>query len=157
VSSNQETQAMTRRWVRNMFRNAKKTNIRKSLPAPLQVLRLEDRVTPSSDPLSQIDHFVVIYQENWSFDGLYAHFPGANTGPTGPGAPPGTSVTQVNKFGAPIASLPNPSTNPPVPGGLPVQTFDLSQYVAPSDKTKDIVHRFYTQQLQIDNGKIDTS
>src|SRR5262245_59035771 len=28
--------------------------------------------------LQQIDHFVIIYQENWSFDGLYGSFPGAN-------------------------------------------------------------------------------
>src|SRR2546428_402807 len=26
----------------------------------------------------QVDHFVVIYQENWSFDSLYGLFPGAN-------------------------------------------------------------------------------
>ena len=28
--------------------------------------------------LSRIKHFVVIYQENWSFDSLYGLFPGAN-------------------------------------------------------------------------------
>ncbi len=28
--------------------------------------------------LPQIDHFIVIYQENWSFDSLYPSFPGAN-------------------------------------------------------------------------------
>jgi phospholipase C len=28
--------------------------------------------------LSQIQHIIVIYQENWSFDALYAKFPGAN-------------------------------------------------------------------------------
>src|SRR5438128_141644 len=28
--------------------------------------------------LKQIDHFVIIYQENWSFDSLYGLFPGAN-------------------------------------------------------------------------------
>src|SRR5579872_880560 len=26
----------------------------------------------------KIEHVIVIYQENWSFDGLYAKFPGAN-------------------------------------------------------------------------------
>src|ERR671923_1151611 len=29
-------------------------------------------------PLKHIDHFVVIYQENHSFDNLYGSFPGAN-------------------------------------------------------------------------------
>jgi phospholipase C len=28
--------------------------------------------------LDRIRHFVVIYQENWSFDALYGRFPGAN-------------------------------------------------------------------------------
>src|SRR6516165_7259835 len=37
VSSNQETQAMTRRWVRNMFRNTRDTNRRKASPARLFV------------------------------------------------------------------------------------------------------------------------
>src|SRR5262245_63189506 len=68
----------------------------------LQVESLEGRLQPSATPalvdpgaqaLQQIDHFVVIYQENWSFDGLYSKFPGAN------GAPPGTDANQVDKFG----------------------------------------------------------
>ena len=32
----------------------------------------------AANPLNSIDHIVVIYQENWSFDGLYGSFPGAN-------------------------------------------------------------------------------
>ena len=45
-------------------------------------------ITPTGQPgtppsgndatLNQINHFVVIYQENWSFDSLYGEFPGAN-------------------------------------------------------------------------------
>src|SRR5262249_16321564 len=33
--------------------------------------------------------------------------------------------------------------------------YDLGQFLSPSDRTNDIVHRFYTQQLQIDNGVLD--
>ena len=29
---------------------------------------------------AKVNHIIVIYQENWSFDSLYGHFPGA-TGP----------------------------------------------------------------------------
>jgi phospholipase C len=101
-----------------------------------------------------IDHFIVIYQENWSFDGLYGSFPGANG--LQDAATAGT-VAQVDRFGNPMTSLPDPSTDPHVPGGLPVGPYDLSQYVAPAEKTNDIVHRFYTEQLQIDNGALDTS
>ena len=31
-----------------------------------------------SSGLQKVNHIVVIYQENWSFDSLYGHFPGAN-------------------------------------------------------------------------------
>src|SRR5207245_2421682 len=36
---------------------------------------------PAASPaagLGKINHLIVIYQENWSFDGLYGNFPGAN-------------------------------------------------------------------------------
>ncbi|MBV8817384.1 MAG: alkaline phosphatase D family protein [Acidobacteriaceae bacterium] len=32
----------------------------------------------ATSPLYAIDHFIVVYQENWSFDALYGSFPGAN-------------------------------------------------------------------------------
>jgi acid phosphatase len=108
----------------------------------------------TDDALQNIDHFVVIYQENWSFDGLYGLFPGANGLQNA--ALAGT-IPQVDKFGNPLTTLPNPSTNPPVPGGLPVGPFDLSAYLQPSDHTNDIIHRFYHQQLQIDNGVLEPS
>ena len=48
-----------------------------------------------------IEHIIVFYQENHTFDNLYGHFPGAN-GLDGPGA----KVQQVNKEGKP---LPDPA------------------------------------------------
>ena len=105
----------------------------------------------NDDALRNINHFIIIYQENWSFDGLYGSFPGAN------GVPSGTPIFQVDKYGNQLTTLPDPSTDPNVPGGLPMATYDLSQYVPPDGHTHDIVHRYYTQQLQIDNGRIDTT
>ncbi len=32
----------------------------------------------AADPLDRIGYIIVISQENWSFDGLYGLFPGAN-------------------------------------------------------------------------------
>jgi phospholipase C len=132
--------------------------------ARLGLEHLEDRLVPSgANPdasvagLQQnIQHIVVIYQENWSFDGLYGNFPGANgianaTDANGNLLP---QYQQVDKNGNPITTLPNPSTDPHVPGGLPARPYDLSQYVAPDQKTNDIVHRFYTEQLQIGNGAL---
>ena len=102
-----------------------------------------------------IQHVVVIYQENWSFDGLYGYFPGAN------GLANATSFTQLDKVtDKPIASLPqalNSAGNPDAnfPAGLPVKPFSAMNYVTPSTITGDIVHRFYQEQSQIDGGKMD--
>src|SRR5438105_6455175 len=57
-----------------------------------------------TDSLRQkINHIVVIYQENWSFDSLYGKFPGAN------GLDQAAAKTpQVDKDGNPYATLPQP-------------------------------------------------
>jgi len=108
--------------------------------------------------LQNINHVVVIYQENWSFDGLYGKFPGTNGS-----ANAGATVTQVDKNGTPYATLPQPvdtSQKPPVadsrfPANMPVQPFDAAQFVKPNDKTGDLVHRYYQEQDQINGGKMD--
>jgi phospholipase C len=120
----------------------------------LKLQQLAQMKNKANQVLQNIDHFIVIYQENWSFDSLYGEFPGAN-GVNSPSA--ALTIPQVDKFGNPLTTLPDPSTNPPVPGGLPAQPFDLSQYIAPDQKTGDIIHRFYHQQLQIDNGVLEPS
>ena len=38
---------------------------------------------------------------------------------------------------------------------LPLIPYDLTKYIKPDAFTGDIVHRFYHQQLQIDNGKLE--
>jgi phospholipase C len=111
-----------------------------------------------SDVLSKVGHIVVIYQENWSFDSLYGKFPGADGL-----ANAGNTVKQVDASGIPYTTLPQPldtTLKPPgpdtrFPATLPVQPFDASQYVQPDQKTGDLVHRFYQEQLQIDGGKMD--
>jgi len=112
----------------------------------------------SPNVLSRVGHIVVIYQENWSFDSLYGKFPGANGL-----ANAGNAVKQVDANSNAYAVLPQPldtSAKPPAPdarfpANLPVQPFDASQYVQPDQKTGDLVHRFYQEQLQIDSGKMD--
>src|SRR5262245_18492892 len=141
------------------IRRAGRRPWRKPVSPALRVEALEDRLqlsASSADPgvqgLNQIDHFVVIYQENWSFDGLYGKFPGANGLANATDASGNLLIPQLDKNGVPLTTLPNPSTDPHVPGGLPARPYDLSQYVSPADRTNDIVHRFYTEQLQIGNG-----
>ena len=107
---------------------------------------------------AKVNHIVVIYQENWSFDGLYGRFPGANgISQASPG-----SLAQVDKTGAPLRAAPLPRNGKDVDASfaavsptVPLRPFDLTAYIRPETQTGDIVHRFYTQQLQIDGGKMD--
>src|SRR6266849_246600 len=62
----------------------------------------------------KINHIVLIYQENWSFDGLYGKFPGANN------LSQAAHTGQVDKNGKIIETLPQPmnfNANPPSPDG----------------------------------------
>jgi phospholipase C len=142
----------------------------------LAVTRLEDRLVLSASPLDHIDHFVVIYQENWSFDSLYGLFPGAN----GLANASATSLSQVDRLtgqpytsqlgqpfdlaykGPALTTPPQPINNdvsPPVidsrfPAGLDtLHPYNLSHFLAPADKTGDIVHRFFQEQTQINGGQ----
>jgi phospholipase C len=110
--------------------------------------------------IEKINHVVVIYQENWSFDGLYGRFPGAN-GRTS--ASP--TLPQVDRSGAPLATLPRPLTNgmpgatpgpdTRFPSDMPVAPYNLNTYVKPGERTGDLVHRYYQEQNQIDGGRMD--
>ena len=115
------------------------------------------RRPPSS--LASIEHVIVIYQENWSFDALLGKFPGANGLA---GASP-TSLAQTDKQGRPYATLPpaiDTRPQPPVPdaripANLPVAPFDLAPYVPPTSRTGNPIHRFFQQQHQINDGRMD--
>ena len=110
-----------------------------------------------SHRLKQIQHIIVVYQENWSFDSLYGKFPGANGFSNAFAF--NAAHPQVDVNGNLIMALPQPFNNgsldPRIPGGLPVQPYDLSRYLQPSQATGDIIHRFYHEQLQIDAGTLD--
>jgi acid phosphatase len=107
---------------------------------------------------SRIDHIVVIYLENHSFDNLYGSFPGAN-GLSHAGA----AASQRDKEGRLYDKLPpviNTDLKPPAvdtrfPPDLPNAPFAIDKYVPIDQLTGDIVHRFYQQQEQIDGGRMD--
>ncbi len=137
-------------------------------------------VTPANTPfdITKINHVVVIYQENWSFDAQYGQFPGANglaigtpvvqtkatasaVGTTGGTGTPGTG-------GVPLTAIPSPlnssngldTTNfPNWSATVPMATFNLfggnGDLVSDTTITGDIVHRFYIEQWQADGGKQD--
>src|SRR5262245_32677841 len=99
--------------VENLRRSGRRAPRRRT--AIPRVERLEDRLQlsggsadPGAQALKQIDHFVVIYQENWSFDGLYGKFPGANGLANATDASGNLLVPQVDKNGNVLTTLPNP-------------------------------------------------
>ena len=110
---------------------------------------------------AKVQHIVVIYQENWSFDSLYGQFPGANGLQNAFDMLPqfdksvGYSnyvyVTPQPLNGGPDLRFPPGNGQP----ALPLIPYDLTRYVAISNTTGDIIHRFYHQQLQIDNGVLE--
>ncbi len=109
----------------------------------------------SSEGIQKIEHVVVLFQENWSFDGLFGKFPGANGLANATDALP-----QSDKSGHVYAVLPpsigaNGKPDPRIPTDLPNAPFDLGRYVPPTEKAGNPIHLFYQNQLQIDGGKMD--
>ena len=127
--------------------------------------------------LSSIDHVVVIYQENHSFDNLYGQWEGVE-GLTDAGP---WQTIQVSQSGSPFLCLkqndPN-LTSPPLPascfdplnGGITSafgnRPFNIDRYIpataatcpngvpggSPGGCTRDLVHRFYQEQYQLNRG-----
>jgi phospholipase C len=110
----------------------------------------------ATNNLAQLNHIIVIFQENWSFDSLYPLFPGANGI-----ANTSNTLTQLDKTGQPIAILPQPLLGglPDMrfPTNLPVAPYDLTSYVSVDGLTSDLAVGFYREQLQIDNGVLEPS
>ena len=134
--------------------------------------------------LDKIRHFVVVYQENHSFDNLYGGWEGVD----GIADAPGARTTQVSQAGTPFKCLlqndvnltsppltPTCSSTPPA-SHFTNAPFRIDDYIAPSDTTcpppgvfapngvlkgsglpggctRDLVHRFYQEQYQLDGGR----
>ena len=104
--------------------------------------------------IEQVQHVIVIYMENWSFNGQFGLFPGANGI-----AHAGDTIRQVRKDGLPYTTLLQPVFNgqpdPRIPSDLPVRPFDLARYIPPDQLTSSPVHLFYQEQYQINGGRMD--
>jgi len=125
-----------------------------------------------TDAVNDIQHIVVVYQENWTFDGLYGSFPGANGFANATTA----SLTQVDRLtNAALSteasnSYNNPAfasltINPPPPlttdsaagvadTRVPSNTntllpYALASFISPTLTTGDIYHRYWQEQFQI--------
>jgi len=112
--------------------------------------------SPTDEDLAKIEHVVVIYAENRSFDNLYGLFPGAN----GIANASLESTTQLDRDGTPLPVLPpvwkGGKPDPAFPNNLPNRPFriDAPPINLPlSVPTRDLVHLFYANQEQIAGGR----
>jgi acid phosphatase len=145
--------------------------------------------------LQRIDHLVVIYEENHSFDNLFGRWPRVNGLAHDPARTP--RATQVGPDPARTrydcllqvdVNLASPPLSPVCTGSTPAgtafashftnQPFAIDDYITPEDTTcpppgvfaangvpkgtglpggctRDLVHRFYNEQYQIDGGRMD--
>jgi acid phosphatase len=125
--------------------------------------------------LEQVQTVVVIYAENRGFDNLYGLFPGANGIPGVNPSASGSVTAQKDFDGSTLAAL------PPVWGGVtaagqpvtvtqaqtvgmpnkpfriddPAGFFNTGVAVPGTVTTRDLVHRFYNNQMQINGGAND--
>jgi len=106
---------------------------------------------PSSQGINKVNHVVVIYLENHSFDNLYGQFSGANGLQNATTA----NTTQVDATGTPYNFLPAIPGTPAFPTNLTNTYFNIDQYVPNDQITQDVLHRYYQEQMQIDGGKMD--
>jgi phospholipase C len=108
--------------------------------------------TPAPTGINQVNHVIVFYQENHSFDNLYGMYAGAN----GLANATAAQWTQVDTAGDTVYNkLPwnDPSFTPtPI---LPNKYYELDNIINPNVLTEDLVHRWYQEQFQIDGGKMD--
>jgi len=126
---------------------------------------------------SKVDTIVIVYAENRAFDNLFGSFPGAHgLGEVVDrnGRPLPAYVPQVDRNGSVLATLPptwggvtaagiKPVVTEAQSAGLPNAPFSIERAFTPqsnvllstSTVTRDLVHRFFEHQMQIDGGKND--
>ena len=116
--------------------------------------------------ISKVKTVVVIYAENRSFDNLYGLFPGAD----GVSNLTQDQFQQRDRDGNPLPILPaswggltakgvNPAISEEQTAKLPNKPFQIDASdglnLGNTVPTRDLVHRFYQEQMQINGGKND--
>ncbi|MDN3548666.1 alkaline phosphatase family protein [Mucilaginibacter aquaedulcis] len=106
---------------------------------------------PDAPAINQVQHVVVIYMENHSFDNLYGQFKGAD----GLNDAKPENIIQVDTEGKPYTTLPPIPRSSAFPTNLSNNYFNIDQYVAADQVSPDVTHAFYQEQLQINGGKMN--
>src|SRR5579871_2248952 len=117
----------------------------------------------SNGKLEQIQNIVVIYAENRSFDVLYGSFPGANGLSHAKGIQRDRDGSVLKELPPVWNGLTAPGVSPAIPesqtahlANQPFQLDDAHGFKAPLNLiTRDLWHRFYQNQMQINGGKND--
>src|ERR1700723_2028271 len=126
---------------------------------------------------NDIDTIVIIYAENRAFDNLYGNFPGARNLSEvidRDGHPLSGYHPQLDRDGSVLSVLPptwggvtaagvTPVVTQQQSVGLPNAPYSIEQGFTPQSNatlstatiTRDLVHRFFEHQMQIDGGKND--
>src|SRR5262245_59878078 len=101
--------------------------------------------TGAAQKFSKIDHIVVIYQENHSFDNLYGGWEGVN------GLQNATNPTQVDQAGSPLACLAQLDVNLVAQGGncWANALLGIDTYIPSTAKTCPAAGKFFA------NGVLD--
>jgi phospholipase C len=104
--------------------------------------------------LSKIDHFVVLFMENHSFDNLYGQFDDPRVEGLKQALAHPELFTQVDANGAPVDALLPPADENGNPikgftGPLPNKPFDIATFIPEEAETPDLHHIFFTEQMQI--------
>lgn len=124
----------------------------------------------AANPLNNITNFIVVYQENWSFDALYGSFPGANGRANATAASldqkdrlTGASLSTesgTNNYNNVAKTSPLQNTPPqPLNASNVIDThfptslntlapYDVASYIPASSTTGDIVHKYWQEQFQ---------
>ena len=151
-----------------------------AIAAMLSLSACGDSDTPTDTTTllkNKVQNIVVIYAENRSFDNLYGNFPNANglsTVVDSSGKTTSAYVPQVDRDGSALATLPpswggvlaagqSATITQDQSAGLANAPFNISTAYVPTSGvtvtgdmvTKDLYHRFFENQMQIDGGKND--
>ena len=97
-----------------------------------------------------IDHIIVLFLENRTFDHLFGTYPGVEGLASYSGKQADTSGMTYPNLPAPLGRDGKPDSR--IPADLPNAPFALQKFVAPFDQTNNPVHRFYHMQRQYGVG-----
>ena len=101
--------------------------------------------------MDKVQHVVVIYMENHSFDNLYGQFEGAD----GLSNATQENTTQLDRENNPYVFLPPIPRSSVFPTDIPNDYFNIDQYVPADQETPDVLHQYYQERMQINGGKMN--